>query len=90
MQAAAEQPTCHLQVAHLVGDTAVMGGGCFLCSNKLAPGVIHHVDYGDIVLGEYCPNYAPGGVTPRMRQTAGDFEAAGIRIVLEEDLFLAR
>jgi ketopantoate reductase len=78
------------QVAAVVGDDSVMGGGCFLCSNKVSPGVIHHIDYGDVVLGEYCAQYAPYGVSTRMRQVAGDLNAAGITVKLEEDLFIAR
>lgn len=34
-------------------DVHVMGGCCFLCSNKIGPGHIHHLDFGRIVFGEY-------------------------------------
>lgn len=33
-------------------DHDLIGGGlCFICSNKIGPGHIHHIDYGDITLG---------------------------------------
>ncbi len=31
----------------------IMGGLCFVCLNRLEPGVIQHTDHGLIVLGEY-------------------------------------
>jgi 2-dehydropantoate 2-reductase len=77
-------------VAEIVGADRVMGGLCFLCSNKTAPGQIHHLDYKQITLGDYALHYAPCGVTKRMQQIAADFEQAGIPIELSTDLLLAR
>ncbi len=77
-------------VARIVGAERVMGGLCFLCSNKVGFGHIRHLDYGQITLGEYTPNYQSGGITERMHQIAVDFESAGIPIQLVEDLLLAR
>jgi 2-dehydropantoate 2-reductase len=78
------------EIAQIVGSHRVMGGLCFLCSNKIAPGHIRHVAYGEIKLGEYAQNYQAAGITDRMRQIAADFETAGISIHLETDLLLAR
>ena len=78
------------EVAQIVGSERVMGGLCFLCSNKVGPGHIRHLDYGEITLAEYAAHYQATGVTERMRQIQGDFEVAGIRINLAEDLLLAR
>lgn len=77
-------------VARIVGTQRVIGGLCFLCSNKVELGHIRHLDYKEIKLGEYTPNYQPGGITERMRQIAGDFERSAIPIQLAEDLLLAR
>ncbi len=77
-------------VAQIVSSERVIGGLCFLCSNKVGPGHIRHLDYKEIKLGEYTPNYQPGGITERMRQIGSDFEGAGIPIKLAEDLLLAR
>jgi 2-dehydropantoate 2-reductase len=77
-------------VASLVGSDRVMGGLCFLCANKIAPGHICHLDYKQIVLAEYAPGYAAVGITERMQQISTDFQQAGIPIDLSPDLFVAR
>ncbi|OLP20254.1 2-dehydropantoate 2-reductase [Leptolyngbya sp. 'hensonii'] len=77
-------------VARIVGADRVIGGLCFLCSNKVGPGHIRHLDYSEIKLGEYGPDYSPVGISQRMRQIAEDFERAGIPMKLAEDLLLAR
>lgn len=78
------------EVAEIVGAERVLGGLCFLCSNRIGPGHIHHLDYGLITLGEYRSNGSPGGVTPRLAAVASQLEAAGISIRTVEDLSLAR
>lgn len=77
-------------IAPIVGKTHILGGLCFICSNKVAEGHIHHLDYGTITLGEYAPDYQPLGITATLRDIAGDFEIAGIPIQFAEDLLLAR
>ncbi|MBD2310169.1 putative 2-dehydropantoate 2-reductase [Desertifilum sp. FACHB-1129] len=78
------------EVAKIVGGDRVMGGLCFICSNKVGPGHIRHLDYSAITLGDYAPNYHPCGITERMQQVKQDFEQANIPIQLSEDLLLAR
>jgi 2-dehydropantoate 2-reductase len=78
------------EVAQIVGKISVLGGLCFLCSNKVGPGHIHHLDYGQITLGEFASNYHPTGITDKMRQIADDFQSAGISMDLAEDLLLGR
>ncbi|MBF2008183.1 MAG: putative 2-dehydropantoate 2-reductase [Chlorogloeopsis fritschii C42_A2020_084] len=78
------------EVADIVGNDRVIGGLCFLCSNKLGPGHIHHLDYGKVTLGEYAPDYQAVGNTDRIQQIGNDFERARIPIDLAEDLLLAR
>ncbi len=41
------------QLAKLFPMEQILGGLCFVCLNRLAPGVIHHLDHGMIVLGEH-------------------------------------
>jgi len=77
-------------VADVVGADRVMGGLCFLCSNKVGPGHIRHLDYKKIEIGEYDIARQAKGVSDRMRAIAADFERAGIPIALAEDLVLAR
>ena len=78
------------EVAEIVSNVSIIGGLCFLCSNKVAPGHIHHLDYGQIALGEYTSNYQLTGITQKMREVTADFENAGISIELLEDLLLGR
>ncbi|MBD3883516.1 putative 2-dehydropantoate 2-reductase [Phormidium tenue FACHB-886] len=78
------------EVAEIVGSDRVMGGLCFLCSNKGAPGHIRHLDYKQITLGDFAAGYQPCGITERMQQIAADFEQAGVPIELSEDLLIAR
>src|SRR5687768_3414061 len=35
------------------GEKRVLGGLCFVCLNRTAPGVIEHYDHGTLSLGEY-------------------------------------
>lgn len=78
------------EVAQIVGPTSIIGGLCFLCSNKVGPGHICHLDYGTITLAAFMPDGKPGGITEQMLQIAHDFEQAGIPIRLTEDLLMAR
>jgi 2-dehydropantoate 2-reductase len=78
------------EVAAIVNGVNVIGGLCFLCSNKVGPGHIHHLDYGHITLGEYAANYQATGITHKMQQISQDLQNAGIAIELTEDLLLGR
>ncbi len=78
------------EAAAVVGADRVIGGLCFICANKTGPGRILHLDYGDVLLGEYRPGGAPGGVTPRLRAVAADFRRAGVRAACAGDLLQAR
>jgi 2-dehydropantoate 2-reductase len=74
------------EVAGIVGAERVMGCLCFLCSNKVGPGHIQHLDYGYVMLGEF----ARRGFSERMRAIGDDFRGAGISVQLAEDLPAAR
>ncbi len=78
------------EVSTIVGNVSIIGGLCFLCSNKVGAGHICHLDYGQITLGEYALGYDPTGITQKMRQIASDFASAGISMELAEDLLLGR
>lgn len=41
------------QLAALFGKEKVLGGLCFVCLNRIAPGTIQHIAHGTIVMGEY-------------------------------------
>ncbi len=77
-------------VADIVGADRVIGGLCFLCSNKVGAGHIRHLDYKKIEMGEYDAEGNAKGVSDRLHAIAADFEQAGIPIWLSDDLVLAR
>jgi len=63
----------------------VMGGMCFICSRKIKPAVIEHMDYGMITLG--CLNKEDS----ELRDKIGSLmEKAGIPVTLVENLEDAR
>jgi 2-dehydropantoate 2-reductase len=41
------------QLARLFPPEQILNGLCFVCLNRVEPGVIHHLKYGTIVLGEF-------------------------------------
>lgn len=76
--------------ARAVPGRTILGGLAFLCSNKLGPGHIHHLDYGDVRLGQFAADGTAAGVTPILQAVADDFARAGINVACEDDLVLAR
>ena len=74
------------QVAEIVGAQRVIGGLCFLCSNKVGPGHIRHLGYTLVALGEF----ATRGASERLRSIADDFRRANVETELAEDLDIAR
>jgi len=74
------------EVAQIVGGQPVVGGACFLCSNKVSPGHIQHLDYGLIQLGEYGRGGQACGITEPVKQIAKDFQLAGIAVEPTQDL----
>lgn len=74
--------------AVVVGRDRVLGGCCFLCSNKVGPGHIRHLDYGRIVFGEYEPTEP--AISERARRICEDLRTARIDAHLTDDLLLTR
>ena len=72
-------------LAEHFGAERVLGGLCFVGLNRIAPGVIEQYDVGRIALGEH--QRAPQS---RTRAVAEQFNAAGIRCTVVEDLGLER
>jgi 2-dehydropantoate 2-reductase len=78
------------EVARIVPGHEVIGGLCFLCSTKVGPGHIRHVDYGTVRMARYAADGQPSGPSEVMREISQDFADAGIRADLSDDLMLAR
>jgi 2-dehydropantoate 2-reductase len=60
-------------VAAVVGPEKTLGGLCFVCLNRVAPGQIHHTAHGAIVMGEY-----GRGPQPRTQRICETIAAAGV------------
>lgn len=77
--------------AAIVGAGRVLGGVCFLCSNKVGPGHIRHLDYGRIVMGQFAPDHQPQPeLSSHTIRVAQALQHAGIDAVPTKDLWMAR
>jgi 2-dehydropantoate 2-reductase len=77
-------------LAEALPGTTVLGGMCFLCSNKVGPGHIRHLDYGRVTVGEHRDDGTPAGVTDAVRELVADLTDAGVPAVAIEDLVEGR
>ncbi len=69
------------QLAKLFPVGQILGGLCFVCLNRIAPGVIHHLDHGTIVLGEYLRP-----PEPRTHEIARLLRGAGVPCKVSDNL----
>ena len=68
-----------------LSGVAIAGGLAFICSNKIGPGHIHHLDYGKLIIGSY--NVPDQEI---LKQIVADFHLSGIHSELSPDLKFAR
>lgn len=68
-------------LAALFPPGQIMGGLCFVCLNRLAPGVVQHLDHGRVVLGEF-----GRWPEPRTHDICTMFKRAGIPCEVTDDL----
>lgn len=61
------------QLATLFPPAQILGGLCFVCLNRVAPGVIEHLGHGRIVLGEFS-----GWPVPRTHAIASAIRHSGV------------
>ncbi len=69
------------QLARLFPAEQIMGGLCFVCLNRIVPGVIQHIGYGQVVLGEF--RRAP---ETRTHDLVGRFCCAGVPCTVSANL----
>ncbi|HOX59569.1 MAG TPA: 2-dehydropantoate 2-reductase [Candidatus Paceibacterota bacterium] len=69
------------QLARLFPVEQILGGLCFVCLNRIAPGLIRHIGYGQVVLGDFQRPPAP-----RTRDLATCFDMAGVACTVSDDL----
>ncbi len=68
-------------LAGLVGGEKILGGLCFVCLNRVEPGVIQHVAHGTIVMGEY-----QRGPEARTEEIAAIIRNSGVPCKVTENL----
>jgi 2-dehydropantoate 2-reductase len=71
-------------LAKLFPIEQIMGGLCFVCLNRVEPGVIHHIDHGRIVIGEF-----QRWPEPRTHDIASMFRNAGVPCKVADNLAAA-
>jgi 2-dehydropantoate 2-reductase len=71
-------------IAAIVGAEKTLGGLCFVCLNRIAPGTILHVAHGAIVMGEFNRQSQS-----RTHAIARMIEASGVMCTVSEDLAAA-
>jgi 2-dehydropantoate 2-reductase len=69
------------QLARLFPVQQIMGGLCFVCLNRVAPGIVQHIGYGQVVLGAF--QRPPDA---RTRELAKCFGAAGVPCTVTDNL----
>ena len=69
------------QIARFVPASQIMGGLCFVCLNRIEPGVIQHLDHGLVVLGEF-----QGWPEPRTHDVATMIRHAGVPCSVTDNL----
>lgn len=77
-------------LAEAIGGAPVVGGMCFICSNKIAPGHIRHLDHGAVTVGEHTDDPRGAGITAAVDAIASDLEAAGLPTSRIENLVSGR
>jgi 2-dehydropantoate 2-reductase len=68
-------------LAQHFGAERVMGGLCFICLNRISPGVIEHLDYGHLNLGEFA-----GVAKERTHKLAREVSECGVECRVVDNL----
>lgn len=68
-------------LAQRFGEQRVMGGLCFVCLNRISPGVIRHLGFGLIMMGEL-----HAAASERTREVGEWFSRSGVACEVVEDL----
>lgn len=72
-------------LAQHFGAERVIGGLCFICLDRVSPGLIEHFDYGHVVIGEFA-----GSAKSRTRDLAREFTESNIDCRVTDDLMQER
>jgi len=66
-------------------DNGIVGSMAFICSNKIGPGHINHLDYGALTMANF--RNTP---STRIAEVAHDFISAGVPVRIADNLITAR
>lgn len=77
-------------ISDIVPSATIIGGLCFICSHKINPGHIRHLDYGSIRFGQYPKSNQPTGESRQLKTVVDIFVKAGVPVHLAENLEKAR
>jgi 2-dehydropantoate 2-reductase len=69
------------QLARVIRGEQILGGLCFVCLNRIEPGLIHHIGHGSVVLGEF-----GRWPEPRTHEIASKFRNAGVPCRVTDNL----
>jgi 2-dehydropantoate 2-reductase len=78
------------KLASLFPHTHMAAGLAFLCSTKIGPGHIQHLDYGAVTLAPYAGSQRTAKAPAILKRVAADFRRAGVPVRILPDLVLAR
>ncbi len=73
------------ELAKAFPNNELVSGLAFICSNRIAPGVIHHLAYGKLSLGNY-----PHGCSERTQHLIDMFNTTGIECIGMHDIITGR
>ncbi len=68
-------------LARLFPSEQILGGLCYVCLNRIEPGVIRHSAHGEILLGEF-----QGQTGPRTQSIVNAFRQAGVPCEVTDNL----
>lgn len=69
------------QICAVAAKEQILGGLCFVCLNRIQPGVIRHIDHGQVILGEF-----QGWPEPRTHDLATRFRNSGVPCTVTDNL----
>jgi 2-dehydropantoate 2-reductase len=68
-------------IARFCPAEQILGGLCFVCLNRIQPGLIRHIDHGLVVIGEF-----QRPAQARTHEIAAAFRQIGVRCKVADDL----
>ncbi len=77
-------------IARIVPMASVAAGLCFICSTKIGPGHVKHLDYGRVRLAKYNRGGDDQPADPKLTSVHDDLAITGINVSTLPDLLAAR